>query len=55
MEITSKQFLEFVKKLAAVNEFSELNIKLIQEFVSSSHSETQRPNILLVVKESRKN
>nr|XP_047145529.1 uncharacterized protein LOC124818570 [Hydra vulgaris] len=49
-----KKFVLFIKHLSVTNDCAERDIGLIQKFVNSSHSEDQRQNVLLVVRENRK-
>ena len=49
-----QQFSEFTKKLTVVNDCSERNIRLIQDFIDSHKSEDMKQNALHVVRTNRK-
>lgn len=48
------RFKNFVKKITAVNDCAERNIRLIQDFVSGYKSEDMKQNLMLVARDSRK-
>ena len=51
-----RRFCEFVHNMpvAVVNDAAERNVKLIQDFVSGSHDEALRQDLLLAVEVKRK-
>src|SRR6218665_53725 len=49
-----KKFCNFVQNIECVNDCSERNIKLVQEFVMSSTNEDQRQKVMLAARDNRK-
>lgn len=47
-------FVDFIKGLTCVNDCSERNIRLIQDFVSGFKSEDMKQNLMLVARNNRK-
>ena len=49
-----KRFFEFIQNLPVINKPAERNVKLIQDFVSGTHDEQLRQDLLLAVEKKRK-
>ena len=52
--MVDQSFVTWVKQLTVVNDASERNVRLVQEFCDSYKSEAQRQNNFQVVKRNRK-
>ena len=50
----SRIFKDFVSNIQYTNDYSEINICLVQDFLADSHIESQRQNIMVVAEENRK-
>jgi hypothetical protein len=48
-----KRLQQFALSLLIVNDAAERNVKLIQDFINSSHDESLRQNLLLTVEFKR--
>ena len=49
-----KRFKELASCIPVVNDSAERNVKLIQDFINSSHDEDLRQDLLLAVESKRK-
>ena len=49
-----KRFKELASCIPVVNDSAERNVKLIQDFINSSHNEDLRQDLLLAVESKRK-
>ena len=49
----AESYISFVKGLPCVNDCSERNVRLVQDYIDGYHSEDMRQNLFQVVRDNR--